>query len=164
VVAGSGGTILNSPDGGVWAPAFSGVNQRIEKVIYDEGIFVGLAGVDGLVTSTDGVAWTVHPAPGASIRDISFCGHSFYGVNDFGNILRTGFFGPPLLKATRAGSRVQISLQGEVARIYRLQAATGLEPGDWHDVLTFTNFDPVVLLLETNSPTSGRQFFRVMAP
>lgn len=76
VVVGDGGHIFSSVDGITWTQRTSGHTNPMQRVVYNNGIFVA-AGNINLMTSVDGITWVNRgSSPGGSCNCINFVGNN----------------------------------------------------------------------------------------
>ncbi len=82
VAVGEGGKIFRAPSAaGPWQPQLSPA-AYLDGVAYGDGKFIAYAG-DNLITSSDGISWTI--GPGTMIRSdiLGFSDNAFYGTNSY---------------------------------------------------------------------------------
>lgn len=168
VAAGQSGVVTLSTNGVSWqwqeVPWPLGGAFDIEDVHFANGQFI-LAGANGfLATSPDGVLWTRHATRCQNdLRSIHYADGYLTAVGNNETILRSGFWGPPILRVRTLGEDgFEFSVDGEEGRTYRLQASDNLRA--WDDVFTFSNTEVRTLWVDPGVTFWPQRFFRVVAP
>ena len=75
-----------------WTPGNSTTSNHLRGVAYGNLIFVAVGDSGTILTSLDGVAWTVppdlqNPLPSVRLRGVTYCRDTFIAVGDSGTIL-----------------------------------------------------------------------------
>lgn len=107
VVVGDDGKIFSSPDGITWTQRTSGHTSQLQRVVYDNGVFVA-AGTNNVMTSVDGITWVNRSAGfGSTCNCIHFVGN---------NTWLTAFQTSAILRSTNNGtSWTQVGLVAGLA-------------------------------------------------
>ena len=116
---------------------------------------------DALATSTNGQDWVVHRTrvqhyfPGQAV----YANGAFWRAGVSEAIIRSAQI-EPSLRARKAGSALELTVQAYPGQAYRLQRATAL--GAWTDLQTFTPQTETTTF--TTNHTSPSAFYRIVSP
>jgi hypothetical protein len=136
----------------------------LNEVVYANHQFVAV-GEDGLVLSSpDGETWAPRDSGATSdLISITSCGDTFFAVGVGGTILQSAFAGAPLLGGAMSPAGFALSITAEVGAPFRVQAAPTM-PGEWLDLLNFTNVAPFTVIVDPAGTNLPVRFYRVVSP
>ncbi len=171
------GLILTSPDGVTWtAQDYPGDTfipylrrPMPQSVTYGNGIFLVAGGGGLLLSSTNGTAWSRHDAgiPFPVMEHVMYAQSTFVAVGDGGVILQSGSFAPAQLAVRNVPTNggFELSITGEIARSYRVQATTNLTVTNWVELFAFTNFQTATTnFVDSQAGQFPQRFYRVISP
>ncbi len=122
---------------------------------------------NGLLVTSDGVNWSTRSAfsnPSLKAESIAYGKGAFVVACSPSGIYQSAPVATPFMTSSKvAGSdALNLQIQGEVGRAYRLQSSTDL--ANWSDVVSYTNTAPVMEFVEPITNTIVRQFYRAISP
>jgi hypothetical protein len=122
-------------------------------------VFVAVGDSGTLLTSSDGLAWTVRAAPGsAALNGVAFGNGSFVAAGLGGAIYQSGpMLHLEIIKSTVGSSLVLSSPPGIQAVIQSSTDLTG-----WKDLFSLAVTQTTQTFPVTNSPAGGTQFYRAV--
>ncbi|HMJ91006.1 MAG TPA: hypothetical protein VK530_14385, partial [Candidatus Acidoferrum sp.] len=163
-VAAGDGIVLCSQNGIEWAPQTTPVTNVWRSVCFAHGQFllVGNGGV--LVTSPDGITWTLYDSGLTNIVNaVAGCGDFIYSATTDGLISQSAFAARPRLVGELDSQMFTLGLKAEIGAPLRLQSRGEFDE-PWSDVFAFTNTRTVNTIF-TNAVSNGaRRFYRVTSP
>jgi hypothetical protein len=157
------GTMITSNDGVKWTSFHTGLGGPLRHILFANEMFVA-TGDDGVILlSADGVSWSRAKNGLIIARGAIVYGDGKFLISDpGGNLvadLAPGILLPPAQPAEKTAS---FSLLGEIGRVYRVQAATRLNPPDWTDVGSFTATHLTTSFSEPSTIAAGSRFYRTI--
>ena len=165
VTGDSYGNILTSTNGIAWSSQNINGNNVVNGVTYGNGTFI-MVGNGTVLTSTNAIHWKARTLPSRDkLTAVVYAGSAFVTVGEWGMILQSGYFGPPLMGRTSlSADKFQFSVTAEKGQRYRLQTSTNLHNNAaWTDWLVYTN-DSDVAWFQDSSVGSSRRFYRAVVP
>jgi hypothetical protein len=132
------------------------------SVAFGDGMFVALGAHEGTIaTSTNGQDWILHHtrAPVSWTR-VSYANGAFWLLGDDESLMRSAQM-EPALRARKAGTGIELTVQAYPGQSYRLQRATAL--GAWSDFQTFTPQSETTTLIDNNAGSTSA-FYRIVSP
>ncbi len=150
--------ILTSGDGLNWVQRQSPITNVLSAVAFGGGRFAALSS-RGLVTSSDGVSWTLHPSdqPGSAIA----YGNGHFVIAGDQSILQSSSI-INLEITTGAGSeQFPLSVESPIGANYTIQSSSDLIT--WEDVTKITNAASTKMILSGLPAAPGQQFYRAIS-
>jgi len=122
---------------------------------------------NGLLVTSDGVNWSTRSAfsnPSLKAESIAYGKGAFVVACSPSGIYQSASVATPFLTFSKVAGAdaLNLQIQGEVGRAYRLQSSTDL--ANWSDVVSYTNTAPVMEFVEPITNTIVRQFYRAISP
>ena len=169
VAVGNAATILTSADGVAWTNV-SGFTGILYGVTYGNGTFVAVGfpsvttGFSTILTSPDGFTWTERtPGSVKSLQGAAYGNGAFVVVGDQSTILQSGR-GLSLAPVGFGPTGFELTVEGGIGSVYKLQASTDLNAAGWVDLITFTNAQTAMSLTDTAARAYRQRFYRIVSP
>lgn len=176
VVAGNDGYLVATTNALSWRFRTTGITfdgDNLRGVAYAGGHWV-VTGNDGIIiTSTNNLLEIPTSNPDftrrasrtlENLHGVRYFKGRFVTIGNRGFILQSGQpFGPSLTpRGWRPGEGFELALEGEDARVYRVEASTDFQT--WTSLTTVTNPSPHALFLDTEASGMPRRFYRAVEP
>ena len=144
----------------------SGYGGSISGVIYANGSFVAAADEGIILTSPDGMTWTMRQKKARKdLWSVSYGAGTYVIVGLNGTILQSDSAIPASLAGRYlANQGYEVSLTVEVGRSYRLQTASNLVSAPWDDLVTLTNTFPTNQFTDASATNFSKRYYRAVTP
>jgi hypothetical protein len=159
-IAGGGGAIASSVDGTNWVFSATGL-IAMHEVMFADGIFVAVGSVGMLVTSSDGLHWTVRdPGTKFFLTGPAYGQNTFVAVGGQGIIIQSD---PIVTLGWMRGTSTEVSLTGPPGRTCEIQAADQLlATNNWLTLGTVTLTNSATSWVDVESTNRPQRFYRAV--
>lgn len=170
IVPAGQGTNLVSNDGATWSLLPNSTTNTFARVIYADGVFVGLTG-SGFFSSVDGTNWvqrdfqlpsnTTLTAMVFGSRNIVVAG---YNTSSSPNIPVVYTSDPFVACGINSGFPPQLTLSGLAGRSYRVEYLSNLVSNNWQTLTTLSLTNSPSNWTDTQATNSSRFYRAVLLP